>query len=170
MTQVKKEVIAVCPGSFDPVTKGHVDIITRAAGMFSHVIVVVSNNPDKTPVFSTDERVSLLKKALSGVLNVTVDSFSGLLAGYARKNGATVIVKGLRAMSDYEYEFQQALTNKKLYPEAETVFLVTRAENMYLSSSLVKQIASLDGDISEFVPESILSEIRAKFRKGACVV
>lgn len=159
--------LAVCPGSFDPVTVGHLDIITRASKLFDKVIVVVMSNAAKSPLFTQVERMELLQKTLAeaGINNVSVDCYDGLLADYVKMRNATAIVKGLRAVSDFEYEFQMALTNRKLYPEAETVFLTTAAENMYLSSSLVKQVARLDGDISDFVPACILSEIKEKFRK-----
>lgn len=153
---------AICPGSFDPVTFGHIDIIKRASGMFDEVLVASMVNPSKEPIFTLDERLSLLKRALSGISNVKVVSFDGLLADYAKSMGATVIVKGLRAVSDFEYEFQMALTNEKLNPELETIFLTTRAENMFLSSSVVKQIAKFNGDISQFVPSCILEDIRKR--------
>ncbi len=152
-------IIAVCPGSFDPVTVGHIDIISRAAQMFSKVVVVVMHNSAKNPCFSVEEKVEMLRKATAELENVEVDAYSGLLAEYTKKIGAGAIVKGLRAMSDFEYEFQMALTNKKLNPATETVFLTTRAENMYLSSSMVKQIGSMGGDISEFVPKMIHDKI-----------
>lgn len=155
-------IIAVCPGSFDPVTVGHIDIISRAAQMFSKVVVVVMHNSAKNPCFSVEEKVEMLKKATAELENVEVDSYSGLLAEYTKKIGAGAIVKGLRAMSDFEYEFQMALTNKKLNPATETVFLTTRAENMYLSSSMVKQIGSMGGDISDFVPKMIHDKIVAR--------
>ena len=159
--------IAVCPGSFDPVTKGHLDIISRASKLFDRVIVVVMSNASKSPLFNQVERMELLHRAITaaGIDNVTVDCYDGLLADYVKMRNATAIVKGLRAMSDFEYEFQMALTNRKIYPEAETVFLTTAAENMYLSSSLVKQVAQLGGDISDFVPACILPDITEKFRK-----
>ncbi len=161
------EIIAVCPGSFDPVTVGHLDIIRRAAGMFSGVIVVVMRNRDKAGgCFTPAERVSLLKAATEDIPGVTVDYYDGLLADYCRAKGAKAIVKGLRAMSDFEYEFQMALTNKKLYPEAETVFLTTSAENMYLSSSLVRQVGAMGGDISAFIPEKIYAPVIARLRKS----
>lgn len=156
---------AVCPGSFDPVTKGHLDIIKRATGLFDKVIVLVVVNPDKKPSFSVEERVEQLKKVTEMLPNVEVDSFSGLLADYLRATGACAIVKGLRAVSDFEYEFQMALTNRKLNPYAETVFLNTAAENMYLSSSMVKQIARFGGDISSFVPSEIYSEVKERLCK-----
>ena len=161
------DIIAVCPGSFDPVTVGHIDIISRAAQMFTKVVVVVMQNKAKSPSFTVDERIKMLKKATKDIKNVTVDAYDGLLAQYTKDIGAGAIVKGLRAMSDFEYEFQMALTNKKLNPATETVFLTTKAENMYLSSSMVKQIGSMGGDISEFVPKMIHDQIvdRLKERK-----
>ncbi len=154
-----KNSIAVCPGSFDPVTVGHLDIVRRAAKMFDRVIVVVMVNHKKKYSFSPKERVELLKSVTEDLPNVEVDFSDGLLAEYAKSRNADVIIKGLRAMSDFEYEFQMALANKKLNPEVETVFLTTAAENMYLSSSMVKQIASMGGDIKDFVPEQIRSII-----------
>ncbi len=147
--------IALCPGSFDPVTVGHLDIIQRAASMFGKVIVVVMNNTSKSPLFTVEERKEMLKKATEEYKNVEVDSYDGLLAEYAKNKKANAIVKGLRAVSDFEYEFQMALTNKKLNPNVDTVFLTARAENMFLSSSIVKQIGSMGGDIDGFVPEEI---------------
>ena len=152
-------VTAVCPGSFDPVTFGHLDIIERAANMFDKVIVVVADNSAKKNCFTSVERVEMIKKCIPNLKNVEVDNYSGLLADYAASHNATAIIKGLRAMSDFEYEFQMALTNKKLNPQVETLFLTTAAHNMYLSSSMVKQIASMNGDISSFVPEVIRQDI-----------
>jgi pantetheine-phosphate adenylyltransferase len=154
--------IAVCPGSFDPVTLGHMDIIRRAAGIYDKVIVVVMSNLAKAAMFSKEERVDFLLRSTAGIENVEVDSYCGLLADYTRIKKATVIVKGLRAMSDFEYEFQMALTNRKLNAETETTFLTTTSEYMYLSSSLVKQVAQLGGDISGFVPECIIDDILRK--------
>ena len=158
--------LAICPGSFDPVTCGHLDIISRAAGMFDKVIVVVMVNNNKHPLFTQEERVELLRRATASMPNVEVDAYSGMLAEYAREKQANVIVKGLRAMSDFEYEFQMALTNRKLNPSVETVFLTTNAEYMYLSSSLVKQVAALGGDIHEFVPECISKDILEKYGRN----
>ena len=158
--------IAVCPGSFDPITVGHVDIIKRAAKMFDRVIVAVLVNPKKTYSFTPEERVELIRAATAELTNIEVDYSDGLLAEYAREKGASVIIKGLRAMSDFEYEFQMALANKKLNPEVETVFLTTAAENMYLSSSMVKLIASMGGDVGDFVPEQIRQDITERlYRK-----
>lgn len=158
--------IAICPGSFDPVTNGHLDIIHRAATLFDRVIVVVMTNSSKTPVFTKQERVEFIRRCTADIPNVEVDHFGGLLAEYVKEKHATAIVKGLRAMSDFEYEFQMALTNRKLCAEAETVFLTTTAEHMYLSSSLVRQVAGLGGDITDFVPACILPDIIQKIRKG----
>lgn len=157
---------AICPGSFDPVTVGHVDIVTRAAKMFDRVIIAVLVNPSKNPSFTLEERIDLLHRAMDGMPNIEIVGFDGLLADYARERKATAVVKGLRAVSDFEYEFQMALTNKKLNPELETVFLTTSAENMYLSSSIVKQVAQFGGDISSFVPGCILEDIKARLCRG----
>ena len=155
---------AICPGSFDPVTVGHLDIIRRASSMFDKVIVVVMNNTAKHPVFSADERVEMLKKTTSSLENVDIDSYDGLLAEYAKLKNAKAIVKGLRAVSDFEYEFQMALTNKKLNPDVDTVFLTARAENMFLSSSIVKQIGSMGGDIGGFVPDEIRDTVLLRLK------
>ncbi len=155
--------VAVCPGSFDPVTLGHLDIIGRASKLFDKVIVLVSTNLAKNPSFTLKERLLMIEAVTSQYQNVIIDILDGeLLANYVRRVGAIAIVKGLRAVSDFEYEFQMALANKKLYPAAETVFLTTAAENMYLSSSVVKQIASLGGDISSFVSPEILPLIQER--------
>lgn len=151
--------IAVCPGSFDPITMGHLDIITRASAMFDELIVVVMNNANKNCTFSPAERKEMIEKCVKDLGNVQVDLYDGLLAEYAAQQNACAIIKGLRAMSDFEYEFQMALTNKKLNPNVETLFLTTSAENMYLSSSMVKQIAGMGGDVSDFLPEVIHDDI-----------
>lgn len=157
----------ICPGSFDPVTMGHLDIIRRSAKMFDKVIVVVMTNYHKKNNYAStsEERVELLKRCTADMPNVDVDRYDGLLADYARRKEAVAIVKGLRAVSDFEYEFQQALTNKKLNNELETVFITTRAENMYLSSSVVKQVCELGGDISTFVPAEIREDIIKRIKK-----
>ena len=157
---------ALCPGSFDPVTNGHVDVIERAAKLFDKVIVVVLINKGKTPMFSAEKRVEFLKKATAHIPNVEIDSYSGLLADYAKERGAVAIVKGLRAVSDFEYEFQMALTNKKLNEPLETLFLTTNMEYMFLSSSVVREVASFGGDISQFVPNTICEDITNFFRKA----
>ena len=163
--------IAVCPGSFDPITNGHLAVIRRASRLFDKVIVVVMANFRKpVGLFSVDERVELIKRCTADIENVDVDFYGGLLADYAREKGAVAIVKGLRAVSDFEDEFQQALTNKQLNPEVETIFITSEAEHMYLSSSLVKQIGELGAniDMSKFVPPQIADDIveRLKGRNG----
>ncbi|MBO5411053.1 MAG: pantetheine-phosphate adenylyltransferase [Clostridia bacterium] len=158
--------IAICPGSFDPVTIGHVDIIHRAAKLFDKVIVVVMVNYHKPDsYFSAEERVELLRRSLTDIDNIEIDMHGGLLAEYAKEKGACAVVKGLRAVSDFEYEFQQALTNKKLNPELETVFVISNAENMYLSSSVVKQVCGFGGDISEFVPAEVCDDIIKRIKE-----
>ncbi len=154
---------AIYPGSFDPVTNGHLDIIHRASRLFEKVIVLVIINPDKTPLFTSEERVEMIRRSID-LPNVEVDSYRGLLADYVKRSGATVIVKGLRAVTDFEYEFQMALINKKLAPFAETMFLTTDASNMYLSSSVVRQVGSFGGDISPFVPEQIREQIAGRLK------
>lgn len=158
--------VAICPGSFDPVTLGHMDIITRACKIFDKVIVAVPVNPDKRASFTVEERMEMLRIATAG-MNVEVDCVKGLLADYAKEKQAVAIVKGLRAMTDFEYEFQMALTNKKLNPEVETMFLPTSMENMFLSSSMVKQIAGFGGDISHFIPECLLDRINERLTHRA---
>jgi pantetheine-phosphate adenylyltransferase len=152
--------IAVYPGSFDPVTNGHIDIIKRASKIFDFVHVAIITNPDKTPYFDIDEREAMLRSALGGMKKVKVESFDGLLVDYARSKKATVIVRGLRAVSDFDYEFQMALTNLRLCPEIETIFIMTDYKYSYLSSSLVKQVSSLKGDISGLVPEKVLKKLK----------
>ncbi len=155
---------AIYPGSFDPATKGHLDILKRATKLFDEVVVVVMTNVKKknSHSFTVEERVEFLKRCTKDMEKVRVDSYGGLLADYARQAGAVAVVKGLRAVSDFEDEFQQSLTNKKLNPELETVFLAAEAENMFLSSSVVKQVCSLGGDISDFVPAEIHEDIIKK--------
>ena len=150
----------VCPGSFDPLTIGHLDIITRSAKLFDKVIVVVMRNPNKdVGSFTTEERVDFIKRCTKNLPNVSVDSYAGLLADYVREKGASAVVKGLRAISDYDDEFRQALTNQKLNPEMETIFMVSNAEHMFLSSSVVKQVCRLGGDVSTFVPAENCDDI-----------
>lgn len=158
--------IAICPGSFDPITKGHIDIIRRAAKIFDKVIVVVMINYHKpNSYFTASERVELIKRSIPDIANAEVDMYGGLLAEYAEKKGACAVVKGLRAVSDFENEFQQALTNKKLNPELETVFMTTNAENMYLSSSVVKQVCEFGGDITDFVPDAVRDDIIKRIKE-----
>ncbi|MDR0947285.1 MAG: pantetheine-phosphate adenylyltransferase [Ruminococcus sp.] len=157
--------IAVCPGSFDPVTFGHRDIINRASTLFDKVIVVVTVNLNKKPAFTAAERIVFLEKVTAGLENVVIDTWDGLISEYVRTVNACAIVKGLRAVSDFEYEFQMALANKLLNENAETVFLTTSSENMYLSSSVVKHIAAYGGDISAFVPKVIIKDIEERLEQ-----
>ena len=156
---------AIYPGSFDPITKGHMDIIKRSAKMFDKLYVAVLTNSAKSSSFTIEERMDMIKKCTENISNVEVCTFTGLLAEYVKRINVITIIRGLRAVTDFEYEFQMALANKKLFSGAETVFLTTSAENMYLSSSVVKQIAYFGGDISHFVPESILEDIQQRLIK-----
>lgn len=150
---------AVCPGSFDPVTNGHIDIFERASKMFDILIVAVFHNPNKRPLFEMEERVALLKQATGHIPNIRIDSFSGLLNDYVRNQNCNVVVRGLRALSDFEYEFQRALLNKKVASEIETVFMMTSSEYSFVSSSGIKELAKFGGDISELVPSCVAKAI-----------
>ena len=154
--------IAIIPGSFDPVTNGHLDIIKRTSDLFDLVYVCILSNSSKNPLFSIEERIDMINRVTRDMGNVKVESFTGLLVECARKNNAKFIVKGLRALSDFDYEFQMALTNKRLAPEIETFFLTTNSNYSYLSSSLVKEIAHYNGDISDMVPKEIINDIKNK--------
>lgn len=156
---------AVYPGSFDPITNGHLDIISRASKVFDEVIVGVLINPNKNGLFDIEERVNLIQKCIKSFNNVKVESFSGLLINFMKNVDATVIVKGLRAVSDFEYEFQMALMNNKLNPNIETVFMMTNAKYSYLSSSSVKQVAMFGGCIKGLVPDIIIKDIVNKINK-----
>ncbi|MDD4179113.1 MAG: pantetheine-phosphate adenylyltransferase [Candidatus Margulisbacteria bacterium] len=151
--------IAVYPGSFDPITNGHLDVIERAAKLFEKVIVAVIHNPEKNPYFNFKERIAMIKAAVPHCKNVEIDSFDGLLVDYVRTKKARSIVRGLRAVSDFDYEFQMALTNRKMASEIETVFLMTDYKYSYLSSSFVKQIARRGGDISGLVPPAVAKRL-----------
>lgn len=153
----------ICPGSFDPVTNGHLDIIERSTTLFDKVIVAVSRNPVKQPLFTIQERVEMLKAVLAALPSVEVDSFSGLTVYYAVKREAQAIMKGLRVISDFENEFRMALTNKKLVPEVETVFLMTKSELSFISSSAVKEVASYGGCVRELVPPLVEQKLKEKF-------
>ncbi len=157
--------IAIYPGTFDPPTNGHVDIIRRAAGIFDKLIVSVAVNPSKETLFSPKKRVSFLKKIVADLENVEVSSFTGLLVNYAKERGAQVIVRGLRAVSDFEYEFQMAHMNKNLYPEVDTVFMMTGDKYFYVSSNIVKEISSLGGDVKDLVHNMVEKELRKVFNK-----
>jgi pantetheine-phosphate adenylyltransferase len=154
---------AICPGSFDPVTGGHIDVIERAARVFGEVIVAVAPNPGKKTLFTVEERLEMLREVTNHLPNVRVDAFDGLLVDYAHQQNVSVIVKGLRAVSDFEFEFQMALMNRNLAPEIETVFMMTGAEFSYLSSSIVKELAAMGGPIRGLVPEAVERELTKKF-------
>jgi len=156
--------IAIYPGSFDPVTNGHLDVIKRASKLYDKVIVGVLSNSNKSPLFTADERVEMISQATEDIPNVSVDKFSGLLVDFVTKNNASVIIKGLRTVADFEYEFQMALLNKALNPEYETVFLMTDMKYSYISSSIVKEVAKLHGDLTGFVPAQIINKIENKYR------
>lgn len=153
---------AIYPGTFDPVTYGHIDIIKRAVTIFEEVVVAVAKNPQKSPIFSVNERVDLLKKATEGLGNVIVESFDGLVVDYAKKQRVSVIIRGLRMLSDFEYEFQMALTNRKLNPHVETIFLMPSESYSYLSSKLLKETAALGADLSNFVPDYVEKALKSK--------
>lgn len=159
--------IAICPGSFDPVTNGHLDVIKRASKLFDKVIVVVMENVKKKnqSSFTIEERMDFINRCTKDIDNVETDSYVGLLAEYARMKEAAAIVKGLRAVSDFEDEFQQALTNKKLNSEVETVFIISSSEYMYLSSSVVKQVCGYGGNVSDFVPDEILEDVENRLKR-----
>lgn len=164
MTQ---NIIAVYPGSFDPITLGHLDIINRSSRLFSHVVVALSESSrSKAFAFSTAERQSMIEKVTVGLSNVRVQPFSGLLTRFAQSLGATVLIRGLRAISDFEYEFQMASMNHTLARDVETVFMMTATKHSYLSSSIVKEIASLGGEIGHLVPPAVHEDIRSRFTSG----
>ena len=154
---------AIYPGSFDPVTKGHLDVIERSSRLVDELVVGVLNNSAKNALFSVLERVTMLKELTAHFPNVTVDAFDGLLVDYAKRIGAVIIVRGLRAVTDFEYELQIAQTNHEIDTDIETIFLTTRLEYAYLSSTIVKEVASYGGDISHFVPHQMIARIYAKY-------
>ncbi len=156
---------ALYPGTFDPVTNGHIDLICRAHDIFGEVIVAVAHNPHKKPIFSVTERVSMLKKATAGMNGVTVTHFDGLVVDFAHKIKAKVLVRGLRMLSDFEYEFQMALTNRKLSSDIETIFLMPHESYSYLSAKLIKEAASLGADLSSFVPDFVGKALEKKLFK-----
>ncbi|MFR1323849.1 MAG: pantetheine-phosphate adenylyltransferase [Ezakiella massiliensis] len=156
---------AVYPGSFDPITNGHLDIIFRGAKLFDELRVAVLNNVSKKSLFSSEERIEMIKENIKEYDNIIVEPFDGLLINYAKEVKADVIIRGLRAVSDYEYELQMALANKKLYDGIETIFLVSNSKYSYLSSSLVKEIAHFDGNLQDFVPVNVNIKLKEKFSK-----
>lgn len=153
----------IYPGSFDPITNGHIDIIERCSEKFGKVIVAVLNNPSKNTLFTVEERVEIIKESLKGYDNIEIDSFSGLLIDYAKQKEASLIVRGLRAVSDFEYEMQMALINKSLSEDVETFFLIANTKYSFLSSSIVREVASFGGDVANLVPEAALKALNEKF-------
>lgn len=156
--------IAIYPGSFDPITNGHLDVIQRAAGLFDRLIVAVAQDNAKNSLFTVDERVSLIQQVTGKAANIEVMPFAGLLVNFAKSHGACALVRGLRAVSDFEFEFQLALMNRKLEPNLETMFLMPREEFTYISSRLVKEIGRLGGNIDPFAPPNVVEALRARFQ------
>ena len=154
----------IYPGTFDPVTNGHIDVIKRAIELFASVVVTVAINPGKEPLFSTERRVTMLKESLNGFENVSVDSFDGLVVDHAKHVGATGIIRGLRAVSDFEYEFQMALMNRKLAENISTIFLMPHEKYTYLNSTIIRNLASLHSDVSDFVPPVVAEALKKKFK------
>ena len=166
---MKDKKIAIYPGTFDPVTYGHIDLIKRASNIFDKVIVAVAHNKQKGVFFSVKERLEMLKDAVKGIKNVTVDDFDCLVVNYVKRSGSNVMIRGLRMISDFEYEFQMALTNRKLAGDIETIFMMPHEDYSYVSSKLIKEAASLGADVSNFIPKKAaiaLKEKIAKERKG----
>ncbi|MFO7644356.1 MAG: pantetheine-phosphate adenylyltransferase [Desulfosarcina sp.] len=155
--------IAIYPGSFDPVTNGHIDIAKRGSKLFDHIIVAILHNPGKQSLFTLQERLEMLKESMSGIDSIEFDTFDGLLVDYARKRNATALLRGMRAVSDFEYEFQLALMNRKLNRKIETVFLMTGLRWIFTSSSIIKEAARFGGDISDMVPAGVNRRIQAKY-------
>lgn len=158
--------IAIYPGTFDPVTNGHLDIVKRASLLFDKIIIAVSNNPHKSPLFSLKERRELVRKTVTDLKNVDVDIFDGLLVEYAKKRGASALIRGLRAVSDFEYEFQMALMNRKLAPELETVYLMPSEEYTYINSRIVKEVAQLGGRVDCFLPPVVAEALEVKLKRS----
>jgi pantetheine-phosphate adenylyltransferase len=159
---VSTQNLVIYPGSFDPPTNGHLDLIRRASRLFSHVVVAALRNEGKAPLFTVEERLAMLQEAAADLENVSFDSFDGLLVDYARRRGSKLILRGIRAISDYEYELQMALMNQKLFPELETLFIPASESYSYLSSRLVKEVNRLGGDVSHLVPENVSRALRNK--------
>jgi len=158
--------IAIYPGTFDPITNGHIDIIQRAAPIFDRVVVILAINSSKQPLFDLAERMDMVRASIGGLPNVEVASFGGLVVNYAKEIGASVIIRGLRAISDFEYEFQIALMNREQFPGVDTVFLMPAERYTYLSSSLVKEISRHGGNVENFVPSAVLESLQRKFRRN----
>ena len=158
--------LAVYPGTFDPITNGHVDILRRSLKIFDRVVVALADNVRKTPLFSLSERRTMITEALGGEPRLEIDAFQGLLADYCRKRGAAVVIRGLRALADFEYEFQSAHMNRRLAPDVETMFLMTSEDSFYVSSSLVKEVALMGGDVSRMVPPGVAAALANKRQQG----
>jgi pantetheine-phosphate adenylyltransferase len=158
-----RSLIAIYPGSFDPLTNGHLDLIWRGSRLFDRLIVAILSNTQKQPLFGIDERMEMIREAASALGNLEVDSFEGLLVDYAARRGANAILRGIRAISDYETELQMALLNRRMRPETETIFLMAREEFSFISSRMIKEIITLGGDVSQFVPEGVAARVRKKF-------
>lgn len=154
---------AICAGTYDPLTLGHLDVIERASRIFPRVVIAVATNPGKNPLFTLEERIDLVRRSVAHLKGIEVDSFDGLLVDFAESKEVRVIVRGLRAFSDFEYEFQMALTNRKLKPQLETIFLMPKQDYSYVSSSNVRTVASLGGDISQFVPPPVRQALEGRF-------
>jgi pantetheine-phosphate adenylyltransferase len=162
---VKTEKVAIYPGTFDPVTNGHLDIIHRAANLFDSVIVAVTTNPTKIPLFTVAERIDMIAMATSSLQSIFIEAFSGLLVDYAKAKKADVIVRGLRVITDFEYEFQMALVNRRLAGDIVTVFLMPNEKYTYLNSSIVKEVAKFNGDVGSFVPDDVKNRLKKKFEQ-----
>ena len=158
---------ALYPGTFDPPTNGHVDLVHRGAKLFDHLTVAILVNPVKNPLFTVDERVEMLIEATAGIGNVSVATFDGMMVDFAREHGASAVLRGIRAISDYEHEFQMALMNRRLAPEVETVFLQPAGRYSFVSSRMVKEVFSFGGDVSGLVPPNVLKRLRARINNGA---
>ncbi len=158
-------ITAIYPGTFDPITNGHIDLIARAARIYDRLVVAIAVNQDKGPLFSLEERVQMVDKVTAGFANVDITGFDNLLVDCAKQNGANVILRGLRAVSDFEYEFQMAGMNRRLSPDLETMFLTPAEQYEFISSSMVREIAKLGGDVSSFVPYAVQQKLVEKFRK-----
>ncbi len=156
----------IYPGTFDPVTYGHLDIIGRAVAIYDHLVVAVAHNPQKNPLFSVEERKEMLRLSIGDNLNVVIEDFNRLLIDYLRRRGTRVVLRGLRALSDFDYEFQMALTNRKQDNTIETIFMMTGEAYSYLSSKLIKEIASLGGTVDGLVPPPVAEKLKAKFKEG----
>ena len=162
---MERPLVAIYPGSFDPLTNGHLDLIARGARLVDHLIVAILQNTQKQPLFTVPERIDMIREAVAGIPNVEVDSFGGLLVDYAESRKVNAILRGIRAISDYETEMQMALLNRRMRPETETLFLLAAEEHSFISSRMIREILSLGGDVSRFVPASVVARVQAKFSR-----